>query len=385
MNKKAKPVACPNCGSIHKTEPRPDHFICSNCGSYYYLDSDEVNVNINYNTNTLNKPQSSKRLILALVVGIVFIAFVFIMLTLASQSTRSAREITKEKEPYRFSGNDDRVYRNQKTDKAVFLRLGTEYIDDGDSNRDEVNFHAVYIDPITKTVLKDEVIIKNAKRLDSDFNFFSDYLDGSSFIIYKTVLLFKIDKAENKLVNVTDNLIKQFNVLAAGIAKFESLVDNHIEVTTNDGEKFIYIPGSDQLFETYDDAKVYLKSKRKYVFRISDNRLKREDNFFNEKILKTDRRFFDGYIIYQDSLNLMVKSHTVANNESPSILQSIDINNGDVRWSLPARKYNYRYVASLKDGFAVKYYAEDETYNSGVYILAADGEILHDYRIGRNQ
>jgi len=383
MQNKVKPVVCPNCGSANKSEPKPDHFVCNNCGSYYFLDSDEVNVNITYNNKPAAQYAPVRKTLLA-AVGVVFIvAFLFFIVD--SQTTRKARQIKEEKEPYRFSGFSDRVYLNSISKRPVFLRLATEYIRDDDNNRDEVNFHAVYIDPITKAVLKDELLIKNAKRLDESFNFFSDYLDGSSFIIYKKVKLFKIDQAENKLVNVTDDLVNRFKALAAGIANLESNGDNYIDVTTNDGEKFIYIPGSDELFKDYNDAQAYLNSKRSYTFRISKDRLIRSDAQSNDTPLKPGRKFFEARVLYQDPTNLIIKSHTVASRESPSILQGINMQNGNVLWSLPAKMYNYEHFAVLNDGYAVKYYAEDDTYISGVLILSPEGKILHDYQIGRNE
>ncbi|RYG06945.1 MAG: hypothetical protein EOO07_28305 [Chitinophagaceae bacterium] len=200
-----------------------------------------------------------------------------------------------------------------------------------------------------------------------------------------------MDKANNKLVNVTDNLIKQFRELAAGIAEFEFYSDEQIEIMTNDGDKFFYIPAKNLLFKTSDDAKPTKDLLKPFKFRVdNDGKLIKEypvPKTWSSKTeqLAPERKFFEARITHHLDSLLFIASHTVATNQSPVLLQKIDVNTGKVLWSLPPKKAEYRQVAELKNGFAVKYYLTDGSYLSGVYILSPEGKILHDYTIERGK
>ena len=51
MAKNIKAIKCPNCGSVKKTEIKPDYFVCTSCDTEYFLDNDDINVNINHTPN----------------------------------------------------------------------------------------------------------------------------------------------------------------------------------------------------------------------------------------------------------------------------------------------------------------------------------------------
>jgi len=74
MAKQIKAIQCPKCGSINKTEIKPDYYKCDSCSTEYFLDNDDINVNYNYNTQ---KPQLQpfNRKSLLMFIGIVM-AFV---------------------------------------------------------------------------------------------------------------------------------------------------------------------------------------------------------------------------------------------------------------------------------------------------------------------
>ena len=46
MAKQLKAIACPRCGSTQKAEIRPDTYRCDNCGTEYFLDTDDVTINV---------------------------------------------------------------------------------------------------------------------------------------------------------------------------------------------------------------------------------------------------------------------------------------------------------------------------------------------------
>ncbi|RYF25290.1 MAG: hypothetical protein EOO42_04040 [Flavobacteriales bacterium] len=391
MSKNAKPIVCPNCGSANKTEPKPGVFVCKNCGSHYFLDDANVNVNINYNHNHVGKPATAKNVagLIALFVILVGAALLgFWSLT----PTRTKIKKSETVELNFYSGYASNwVYENPSTKTPVFLRLGKEFLRGDDDKLDLVNIHALYIDPISKAIIKDEIMFERAKRLDDGFDNFEEFSDGSTYIVYETSTLFKLDKTNNKLINVTDNLIKQFKELGAGIAELDFHSEEQIEIMTNDGDKFFYIPAKNLLFKTSDDAKLTKDLLKPFKFRVdNDGKLIKEfpvPGTWNSKKehLAPERKFFEARITHHRDSLLFIASHTVATNQSPVLFQKIDVNTGKALWSLPPQKAEYRQVAELKNGFAVKYYLTDGTYLSGVYVLSTDGKILHDYVIQRGK
>ncbi|WP_019946820.1 SHOCT domain-containing protein [Hymenobacter aerophilus] len=59
MAKSIKALKCPQCGSTQKTQVRPEHFRCDNCGTEYFLDNDDIN--INYTERKLGTPATPNR------------------------------------------------------------------------------------------------------------------------------------------------------------------------------------------------------------------------------------------------------------------------------------------------------------------------------------
>jgi len=390
MAKNTKPIVCPNCGSTSKTDVKTDQFFCKSCGSHYFLDDENVNVNISYNHNNISKPGSLKNAsigvtIFLLLFGAFILAFRFFIPTHTKAQKTDAVELNF------YSGYySDIVYKNTATNKPVFLRLGKEFLRGVDDKLDLVNIHALYIDPISKAIIKDDVVFERAKRLDNGFDNFEKFSDGTVYIVYETSTLFKLDMANNKLVNVTDNLIKQFKELAGGIAEFKFDSDELIEIITNDGDKFFFMPAKNAMFKTLDDAREVVNQLIPFTFNVFSGELIKEYKIAGtwrtkSEHLVPERKFFEARITYQQDSLLFIASHTVASSQSPTILQRIDINTGKVMWSLPAKKMEYRQVEKLEDGFGVKYYVDDGSYTSGVYILSPEGKIVHDYVIERGK
>ncbi|WP_113651807.1 hypothetical protein [Pedobacter namyangjuensis] len=391
MPKNTKTIVCPNCGSTNKADVKPDQFICKSCGSHYFLDDTNVNVNINYNHNNISRPSiAPKNIIVAVVLFIVLFTSAIVGFLLFNQTPK--KNLEKEVVDLNFySGyRSDVIYENTTNNKPVFLRLGKEHLRGDDDKLDLVNIHALYIDPVTKAIINDEVMFERTKRLDNGFDNFEEFNDGSVYIVYETSTLFKLDKANNKLVNVTGNLIKQFKELGSGIAEFDFHGHEQIEIMTNDGEKFFFIPAKNLLFKTQDEAKATKDLLNPFYFTVNDGKLIKEFLIpgswrTKSEHLAPERKFFEARITYQKDSLLFIASHTVASDQSPTILQRIDVNTGKVLWSLPAKKAEYYQVAKFKNGFGVKYYFLDGSYISGVYTISSEGKILHDYVIQRGK
>jgi hypothetical protein len=403
MPKDIKVIKCPNCGSIHKTEIKPDFYRCDNCQTEYYLDNDDINVNINYrNTPQPDlKPPIQKAagwIVMFLVIFVIIIVFFVI----PSGHKSYTSNYTPPKKHYDFLSNGDLVYTNTTTNSPVYLRIGREDIDGPNNSVDYVKVHTVFIDPISKKVIKDVLLFPKVRRLDDHDCYFHIFMNGDIYAIYNKSLLFRVDPQSNTLSNVTQDFIKKHTELNSGIASMTlGTDDDYISILTNDGTNLFYSPLTDKIYANYkgpEDAKFKTMKKPFYQFvdtdRISISRVAvkllkfsaaANPDSLHFKNITGNRKFFEREIIYQNPDNLLIFVHISAGEKAPTSLQSIDVNTGKVKWAL-AKSYSFSYdnAVKCKQGFALHYSSgEDMDYISGVYIIAPDGKIVSDYLLGR--
>ncbi|WP_131538419.1 hypothetical protein [Pedobacter nototheniae] len=396
MAKNIKAIKCPNCGSIHKTEIKPDYFRCDSCQTEYYLDNDDINVNVNYNHNSaqpiLTPEQTSKKVALIFGALVMFVLMVFFFLIPSSKKSKTDK--IEEKEKYDYSSIDNAVYMNSVSNEVMYMRIAREHLREKNGNYDFVNTHIVVVNPITKKQVKDQIIFNRIRRLDDHSSNFKITSDHSIYMVYNESKLFKLDKAANTLVDITETMFKNHPEISAGIAKISFNNDNLV-ILTNEGNKFNYLIASDQLFKdedwkAFETARDKLITEPYFSFNYTDKLSKvlpGEDYDKNKPGNFTpDRKYFQPEIIYQDKTSLLISMNANASDRAPLTLQSLDVNTGKVLWVLPGKPLNYRIATKCKEGFAVHYFAGEEMdYISGVYIISPEGKILYDYQIARNE
>jgi len=384
MAKNIKAIKCPSCGSTQKTEIKPEQFRCLNCDTEYYLDNDDINININHvpNPNVGIDHKSNKKtvLIVAVVAMVLFIIFTNIIL----QNNKSGTSIPeyKTERKYDFVGPGEIVYQNTITGKAVFMRIGREDIEGKNNSVDYVNTHAVFIDPVTKKQFKDQVIVEHTRRLDEYSTTFNVFGDGTIYMKYPGPKLFKLDRAKDKLIEITNVLIKNHPELGAGLATID-MNDYYINILTNEGNKYYYVPAKDLLTNDLEKTEEIVAEQNNLIFRFdnSDQLMKYNGEATN---LTPARKYFEPEIIYQDETSLIIATGATAKPDGPVMLQSIDTNTGKIIWSLPAKTFYYRSAAKCTEGFAIEYSSgEDHDYISGVLVITPKGEIVSDYLIKR--
>jgi hypothetical protein len=395
MAKNIKAIKCPNCGSIQNIEIRPDYYRCKSCDTEYYLDDDDINININHNTQPSQQQQTppfkkKNALVMLLFVAIVPVAFIILNLVTGRPSGSKLLVPVTEKK-YDFGSAGEIVYRNTRTGKAVYMRLGREAIEGADHSVDFVNTHVVFIDPVAKKQFKEDMLLPHIRRLDDYFPRFETFRDESIYMVYPGARLFTIDREKDRLVEVTKSLFKNHPELSAGLATI-GLSDDYMDLLTNDGNKYYYIPEKDLLTTDYDERNKVLKSMESDTFfQFNNNELmkltpgaKGEDRKFTN--LTPGRKYFDPDIIYQNKSSLIIATGATASPQAPVMLQSIDVNTGKIIWTQPARTFYYRSGARCNEGFAVEYASgEDQDYISGVLIISPEGTVVSDYLIKRNE
>lgn len=419
MAKQIKVVKCPQCGSTQKTELKPDFYQCNNCGTKYFLDDDTVFVNVRHNINrrdtnintpgtssSNNSPSRSGWLIA------VFFLLIFLGIMIFREVSKRNGETAGDSDSgYRASMVESKFIEDIETSNPQLFviekrRYGQSYSSDRRSD-----YYAVYVDLLTKKKLR-EIKIKDVDERSNTHTYFSleDFYDGWYLGIEEREMsydIYKIDPKQYTMESIIPFLTENFTELSAGIAKikFEHYIDA-IEILTNDGKEYLYSSYSNKLYP--DDRKVgadtdipvYTRyyydftTKDHYCSKhpkaiqllqtkaISQNKILRTYRFEWDHYCKLDAMWFNGKltyvkdvtpgrnyfggdgnaqdqskpsVVYSDDSNLIVKVKASANPNASFNLQSIDIDSGDIRWTidLESKEIKIKDFAVYKDGYVI--------------------------------
>lgn len=395
MAKNIKAIKCPNCGSVKKTETKPDYFVCKNCDTEYFLDNDDINVNIKHIPNpSFDKQLPKVKKNVAIAMGAIVLIILLINLLIPSRGNKQTT-FKEEKEKYRHNSSNDFVFKNTETNEAILMRVATESIKEANGNYDYVNTHVEFVDPISKKIIRDQLLFERTRRLDNlSFRFYVS-MNQNIYLVCSTPLVFKLDTKNNKFVDCTKTIFENHPELAVGVAKVEAYQSRpYWQILSNDGLNYDYFPTEDKIVSS-DDYKLNNQLSRASTmenkFLIKDNQLLKSIsvNGWNQREnipVNGNKKVFDGEVIFQDKSSLIISIKANANDSSPTLLQSIDVNTGETLWTLPGKQIEYRNMCRCEQGFAVHYSSNSSMdYISGVLIISPKGEIINDYIILRNQ
>ncbi|MCH5718476.1 hypothetical protein [Niabella hibiscisoli] len=395
MAKNIKAVKCPHCGGVQKTSIGNHFYRCNSCQTEYFLDDDDININITHkHENTpvtpnlgANTGKSKQALIgLALVIGFIFLMGAF---SLFRGSKDPAVKAQKEKNELRYHENF--VYTNTANGRPVLLRMVQEQLRGEDGNYDLVNGYALFIDPITKSEIKRQLLFKRIRRLAGHSSQFYQLSNGDIYINYNEQIYLKIIRDNNSLNDVTQTLLQNHPEASSGIARLR-MYGTSWDLLTNDGKKFRYLPTTDQLFK--EDAYLLIQAAENAAqpavsFKTKDDnsrllKITKNGDQLNETVLDPNRKYFAAKVMIQSPDFLVIQGNTTAAPQSPIHLQRIDVNTGKVLWTTQASSFEYRNATQTNDGFAAFYFSgEDMDYQSGVHVFSKDGRLLNEYKIAR--
>jgi len=394
MAKNIKAIKCPNCGSIKKIEIKPEYFRCLNCDTEYFLDNDDININIShtpsYDSSGSAPGKKNTQRIVIIAIGALLALYIIGSAIISNVANNNTIPDYRPDEKYDFYGGEF-VYKNNATGKAVFLRIGRENIVGKDNNIDYINTHAVFIDPVSKKQIKDQMLFERTRRLDNHQSLFQVLQDGTIYMAYNDEKLFRIDRESNKLVDVTKTLFSNHPELSAGLATI-SLRRDYFDLLTNDGRKYYFVPKTDLLTEDYNerDKAVYSTYPASWFqFDNSDKLIKitaKAGETTNKINLVPDRKFFEPEILYQDAKSLIIATGASAKPDGPVMMQSLDVTTGKILWTQPAITFNYESAAICNEGYAIEYSSDDDhDYISGVLVISPTGKVVSDYLIKRGE
>ncbi|MFD1258352.1 hypothetical protein ACFQ3S_16220 [Mucilaginibacter terrae] len=405
MSKDIKAIQCPKCGSTSKQEIKPDFYQCQNCQTEYFLDSDDTHVYHHHErvppVQSSAPPGSTKLPVYILIGAVAFIAVVYFITMLFQPKRSSYNAISTYKIPRSYRSSF--VYTNTATGEPVYLRLGTDYIDKG-NNQSEKEYHAQFNNALNGKLIADRIVDNDDQNQNDCSLTFKTYAPDMIYAIGCNSQISKLDTRNNKLINVTKSIFKDYPQLSSGVARLDFDYDKAmINVMNNEGESYHYFPAINKLVKSDAEANAVWKKayNAKHYFEFGYmgdyfdhhkvNQLI-EIKYFKEagQLLKRDltpgRKYFSPVILYQDEKNLLIVVNTTAAPEPPLSIQRIDVQTGKILWALPPDKYYLSSVAKYKQGFAIEYRkGEEADYVHGVMVVSDAGKLVYNYQLSRTE
>ncbi|MVN91776.1 hypothetical protein [Mucilaginibacter aquatilis] len=405
MAKDIKAIKCPHCGSVQKTEVKPDFYRCENCGTEYFLDSDDVHIyhhHTRQNQQYVNTTESNSKLPIYILIGtIAFIVIAFVaVMVFSPKKEKSYSSYTNFKTPRMHYSNV--VYENTATGDPIYLRIGADqtYSDNGKS---EFEMHTQYVNAATGKIIEDRVMDGDyRKSLKCDLRF-KTFRPDMTYAIGCNTTIFHLDTRSNQITDITSRLFDGFPQLSSGIAQIEfDYSKPMINIMNNEGTSFHYFPTLKVLVSSDEEANKVWESKfDRFYFSFGYLGSWTDDNKYNQLIenryssktakltqrdLTPGRKYFNPEILYQDKENLLIKVNTTAANNSPISIQSINVQSGKLNWALPPDRYYLYSATKCKQGFAIEYRKDEEAdYAHGVIVASNEGKLINNYQLGRTE
>ncbi|SET90059.1 hypothetical protein [Hymenobacter actinosclerus] len=269
MAKSIKALKCPQCGSAQKTEVRPEHFRCDNCGTEYFLDNDDININYTERqTAPTGVPDRVKKLA-AIAFGALFLLFLLSRLFEPDAPVYVApgRPEPVAEQPadttYRWMGASEHLYLTA-SGQPVLLVMGArryEITGGGRLGRAEAgdscyaSFYAAETGQELKSVALPELNGESSPSLR-----FADFEGGDLYAIADEKRLYAIDKEAYRVQDVTKTLFQGQPELSSGVARLQPVhyaLNDGFTVLTNDGRNLLFYP---RINEVYTE-KAYYKAR----------------------------------------------------------------------------------------------------------------------------
>ncbi|GAA5108355.1 hypothetical protein GCM10023211_10540 [Orbus sasakiae] len=251
-----------------------------------------------------------------------------------------------------------------------------------------------------KLVKSDKLAIKN----NNDNWYFRRFDNGVTYIVYDDSKVYAYDENRFELTDVSKSLFNDYPEFVSGIATVNLTpwgYEDSFYILTNNGQEYFFYPLLNKIYNyksDYDELRKYaseLNNKREkvaepyirtsYCFeKLNDNvvlvkvvhkttNISRFDRFgfssinnsdkpykinlqygegpiIEDKILAKDRLFFSPSVVYSTEDKLIIR---VKNNASPKSyynLQSLDVNTGEVDWTIEGNQEWDFWSASSSDG-----------------------------------
>ncbi len=240
MSKDIKVISCPNCGSIHKTELKPDYFRCDSCQSTYFLDSDEVRIHVYHHHQSQSAPLDVKKgQRVAIAIFVVLIGLMGVGYWLVTSPSNNTYTPPVIKVPYMFFGSF--IFADGPGGNPVYLRFANETLKGADGNYNEINVHAIFTSALDGKVLKDRILSHGARgQVKTDYSL-QVFPGNQVFVVFNKSTLYQVDTRSFEFIDITRDMFGKYPQLSNGIADIKLLDEEEaLRLLTNDGYTFFF-------------------------------------------------------------------------------------------------------------------------------------------------
>ncbi|MDQ2793371.1 MAG: transposase [Bacteroidota bacterium] len=258
MAKSIKAIECPKCGSVQKTEVRPDVFRCESCGTEYYLDNDDINVNYTVRQQPGPAPQLTGWPRAAVVGGVAVVALLMTgglrsllhrdpapyYQTVPGQGSvvagRPAEEEVTKPAPYTWNSNESLLYPGAGgRPERVIIGLRSY------SGLREDSLYVSFYAAATGAELKSQPLPLVAASHSSLRVALQRFADGALYAVLNKATVYQLDPVRHTATDVTKTLFRSQPALASGVANVEFVGEDYgdgFTVFTNEGRTLNYYP-----------------------------------------------------------------------------------------------------------------------------------------------
>lgn len=422
MAKKVKPISCPKCGSVNKTDLGEDRFRCNSCKTEYYLDDDYTHVVHhvkNYNNTQYSPPASIsfeywRKLLL--VIGIFFVAISVISITLSkltgNQKTSDSSNFSKS----RVLDSKTFLCKNRKNEPMYLV-----VTEEGSYTGSNSNFKAYFISPVGK-VLKD---VSLNSIVDAEFKVHSlmpkYFSNGDAYALYKNNSLFKILPDQMEFRKMGDDFFNKPE-FASGTAKIEDYYNaDGFKLLTQDGKSFVFMPITQMVipaaelheiersnppqgkvktfydFATKDDLgqlvlyhqkfqtgypwdKIYFDMPEDYEPDLGVQPRFGRANLLDYKVV-SERIFFKPDVLAFNDQMVVAFLQTDAGDEAERKIQALDTKTGNVLWTYTPKPESNHGRVYIRECLISEKYVLLPTAREGYTLDAKTGKLLYKLKI----
>lgn len=287
MAKQIKVIKCPNCGSVEKSEIKPEHYRCDNCNTEYFLDNDDINVNIKYQNKTVKNyfEESNKKAFIIIICTIVFIVVLISIISVSFNSKPSNyQKINTTPQQTKASSINTTVsppVEQQNSLQSVnYDYCSLEIVDNkpyiisivkreySKSFQSKSKYYFVVHDLLANKIIQEQELDK-LKQDSSSFNnidwHYYDFSKNQTYLVANKSIVFLLNKNNFTLTNVTSSLLNNYPQYNTGIASVNITIaqgspEHTFHILTDDGKKIYYYPLHDKAYIDNNDFYMEIKN-----------------------------------------------------------------------------------------------------------------------------
>lgn len=330
MAKQIKVIKCPNCGSVQKTEIRPEHYRCDNCQTEYFLDNDDINININHHNSPI-KPinifthYSTLKIVLASIVVILLVIVFTLLFKRKSTNPPSQNVVSQVQNTPSPNGVDHHPTQSKIIEAPKKFQTRYEYcstiiaedkayvlaLEDHLYAYNDHHFVFTIYDLMSNKSIKEQPIDKLSTDKFGQVKWsYLDFSDDKTYFITNNNTIFLLDKINYKLDNITQSLLNNHPDYQTGLASVtisQTTSGNAFHILTNDGKKIYYYPLIDEVYADNYDFQM-LKNRPK---RAPDDTQKHTAYDFANRYGEDNKLIQFTYISYDGKPHLSIRSANV--------------------------------------------------------------------------